>query len=446
MVIKIKNLIALSIILGVIYLGFKESIVKNIFYKEITEELIFLVIILSSVFNLILIRLHIGDFIIEIGILSIILIIFLYIFFIMYKKRYIEINNEREISVLLISLSLINVYLFLEPIFIYIYYPESYSLYLLIYFNVELLLLVFLFLRRFKYRNRTIINVVAVFSLMNGILGLLQYVTGRFLINFKDPAQKLTELYLGSRISGFVMGDNGGGNLGVIILPILLYKYKENKNIFNFVLISGDILFTIFTFTRIAYLAMGVEFIIFFIGNFKQSSVKDILKKISMIFITLCLGIYCYLNYLQEIMNIFFLERGDTQNERFVQFYISIKAFLSTPIIGTGHGQYNSYIFDKFGTIDDLQIHSQLLNLLVEEGILIFMFFIIFNIFLILFLFKKYRKKKEEIFIIMIFVGNLICSNFNTNQTYEINNSIYYLILFGLLFSTEERLEEVNTC
>ncbi len=273
---------------------------------------------------------------------------------------------------------------------------------------------------------------------MNAILGCLQYITNSVLINFKDSSQQLTQLYIGGRASGFVMGDNGGGNLGVILFPVLLYKYKRDKNILNFSLIIADILFTIITFTRIAYFAICVEMLIFILLSVKIRSIKDLIKNITAFSLVIGVGIYFYLNYFYKITDILFLKRGDTQADRFMQFPLAIKAFFSTPILGTGNGQYNNYVLYKFGVIDKYVIHSQFLSMIVEEGIINFILFVIFNICLIYMLIKKYNKKKELLFIIMLVIGNVICINFNSNQTYEINICIYYLILFGFLFAKDE--------
>lgn len=431
-----KTILAGSIIIFGIYLCMVENIVKNSFYKEITEKLLLLLIVLCSIFNLVLIKLDIGSYSIEIGILTILLLTCLYVFYIMYKKVFIKKSVDKKIIIMLICLSLINIYILFEPMFLNIYSAEGYSLYLFTYFNVELILIFFLVLRKVSYKNKTIISVVSVFSIMNAILGLLQFITGRVLINFKDSSQQITELYVGIRVSGFVIGDNGGGNLGAILFPVLLYKYKKEKNIINFSLILADILFVIFTFTRIAYLAICVEVIIFILFSGK-SYIKGIIKNIATTIGALGVGIYIYLNYYNEIIYIFFLQRGDTQYARFTQFTIAIKTFFSTPILGTGHGQYNDYAMSKLGLFDELVIHSQFLNMIVEEGIIIFVLFVIFNICLIYILMKKYEKM-ERLLIIMLFIGNLICVNFNPNQTYEIVIYIYYFILFGLLFAKDE--------
>ena len=433
-----KSYIAGVIITFGIYLCFEENIVKKIFYKEIIEKFLLFIIILCCMFNLVLIKLHIGSFYIEIGLLSIILIIYLYIFFIMYKKQSIKISSDKRILFMFICLTLINIYIFLEPMFLYIYSPESYSLYLFTYLNIELMLILFLILKRFNYGKKSIVNVISVFSFINAILGFLQYITGRVLINFKDSTQHITQLEIGGRVSGFVIGDNGGGNLGAILLPILLYKYKKDKTIFNFSLILADVLFTIFSFTRIAYVAVCFELLVFILLSAKMNSIKDIIKNISTFSFVLCVGIYSYIKYFDKIINILFLQRGDTQNDRFIQFPIAIKAFFSTPILGTGHGQYNDYVMYKFGLFDSLVIHSQLLNVIVEEGIINFILFAIFNICLIYMLIKKYNKKVERLFIIMLVIGNLICINFNPNQTYEINIYIYYFMMFGFLFAKDE--------
>ena len=437
-VIGVKSYIAGGIITLVIYLCFEENIVKNPFYKEIIEKLLLFIIILCSIFNLVLIKLDMGSYNIEIGLFSIILLIYLYIFFIMYKKNFIKKSIDKKILLMVICLTLINMYMLLEPMFLYIYSGESYSLYLLIYFDVELMLILFLILRRFNYSQKIIINVISVFSLMNAILGCLQYITNSVLINFKDSSEQLTQLYIGGRASGFVMGDNGGGNLGVILFPVLLYKYKRDKNILNFSLIIADILFTIITFTRIAYFAICVEMLIFILLSVKIRSIKDLIKNITAFSLVIGVGIYFYLNYFYKITDILFLKRGDTQADRFMQFPLAIKAFFSTPILGTGNGQYNNYVLYKFGVIDKYVIHSQFLSMIVEEGIINFILFVIFNICLIYMLIKKYNKKKELLFIIMLVIGNVICINFNSNQTYEINICIYYLILFGFLFAKDE--------
>lgn len=442
--ISVKSYIAGIIIILVIYLCFEQNIVKKPFYKEIIEKLLLFIIILCSIFNLVLIKISIGSYHIEIGLFSIILLTYLYISLIMYKKTFIKKSVDKPILLMFICLTIINLYMLLEPIFLYIYSFESYSLYLLISLDLELMLIVFLIFRRFNYHKKIIINVVWVFSLMNGVLGLLQYMTNTVLINFKDPSQQLTQLYIGGRISGFVMGDNGGGTLGVILFTILLYKYTQDKSIFNFSLILADIIFIIFTFTRIAYLAICIEILIFILLTVKIRSMKDLIKNIVAFSVVIGVGIYSYLNYFNKIIDILFLKRGDTQADRFFQFPLAIKAFFSTPILGTGHGQYNNYVLYKFGMVDNFVIHSQFLNMIVEEGIINFILFIIFNICLIYMLIKKYNKKKELVFIIMLVIGNVICINFNSNQTYEINICIYYLILFGFLFASDE-IKEIKT-
>lgn len=339
-----KNYIAMAIILFGIYLCFEENIVKNSFYKEIIEELLLLVVIFCCIFNLVLIKLNIGSDSIEIGILSIIMLIYVYIFFVMFKKDYSKKDGDKQVLLLFICLSLINTYMLLEPTFLYIYSAKAYSLYLLTYFNIELMLIIFLILRGFKYRTEIIVNLISVFSVMNALLGLAQYLTGRVLINFKDSTAQLTQLAVGGRISGFVIGDNGGGNLGAIVLPVLLYKYRQKKSILNFSLILIDILFTIFTFTRIAQLAIFVELLLYIIFSTKINTNESIVKYISGFIVVIGAGAYFCTKYFNSIISIFILQRGDTQSDRFIQFPKAIKAFLSTPILGTGHGQYNEYL------------------------------------------------------------------------------------------------------
>ncbi len=392
-------------------------------------------LLMCSCFNLVIFKVEISDFKLGGGLFTIALFTSIYMLFIMLSRKRPGGKQEKSINFMITGLTLINIYLFSEPLFMKLYSTGSYSMYLFTYLNLELMLVLFLLLSALEYDVKSITGVICLFSLLNGFVAVMQGITGRLLVDFSSAGQQLTRLSIGTRVSGFITGDNGGGNLGVILFPVLLYNYKKNKGLFNLFLVAADSAFIFFTFTRIAYLALAVELLIFSLSFFKPMSAKDMFKITFKVAAAGCAGIYLYANYFSEAVYLFFIQRGDTQMERFMQFPKAVNAFLSSPILGTGHGQYNQYALYKLGIFDNLVIHSQLLNILVEEGIIVFTIFCAFNIYLLVALMKKFRNKAEQIYIIMLFAGNLICINFNPNQTYEINIYLYYFILFGFLYA-----------
>lgn len=87
---------------------------------------------------------------------------------------------------------------------------------------------------------------------------------------------------------------------------------------------------------------------------------------------------------------------------------------------------------DVFGKME-IDLHSQYLNVLVEQGIFIFIVFVTFNIILLKKVLNKYKDNLTRCFIWGIFLTSIICFNYNPNQYYMLNNILYYIIMFSLL-------------
>ncbi|QCX34378.1 O-antigen ligase family protein [Caloramator sp. E03] len=324
-----------------------------------------------------------------------------------------------------------------QAILLKIYNTTNYISILTVYINLLLLLLFSYTLSKYNYNIKEIIIPIVIFSFINSILGLIQFKTGKLFINFKDQEALIRSYSTVKRVSGFIIGDNGAGNLGAILFPILLYNYNNKKNLINLLVLVLNILFTILTFTRIGYLAIIIEIMIYFLYKNKFNNIKNIILFITKIIIIYFCIICFYKFAYNKFYQILFIDRGDTVTGRFLQFRYALMAFITKPLSGIGTGQYNEYIVNNLFLFDPCVIHSQLLNTLVEGGLLIFIPFILFNIFIILKLIKKYKMKNEFIYIIMLIIGNLIATNFNPNQYYDINIYIYYTILFLFLFENK---------
>ena len=348
------------------------------------------------------------------------------------------IDEKQYIKFMNICLDVIIFYIAFQAMFKKIYNYQLWYFNLINYINIKLFMLMFDNFKKYEYKLKYIVSIIIILSILNVTVACLQYKTGLTLVNSKNVTSKIRAYSTVKRVSGLTGADNAAGTFAVILFPVLLYNLDKKKNVLSFIVFLSNVLFLIYTFTRIGYAAAIVETLIYFCCSINFKSLKSIVKNtfetISFSLIILLL----YNRYFDFFYLHIYLERGNTQNERFIQFSKALKAFLSSPLTGVGAGQYNDYIFDKLRIFDFYVMHSQLMNFLVEEGIIIFIFWLIFNFGLLFLLIKKYRNRVELKYIIMLFAGNLISSNFNPNQYYTMNIYLYYFILFGLLFSQDE--------
>jgi hypothetical protein len=146
-----------------------------------------------------------------------------------------------------------------------------------------------------------------------------------------------------------------------------------------------------------------------------------------------------------RIYEILFANRGNTQGYRFIQYGRVAQYILPhvNAIKGIGLGQYRNYIY-YFYKISDIDLHTQYLNVLIEQGWIVFILFIVFNIFIFIRALKSSNSALKKAFVISLFVANLICSNFNPNQYYYVNNLVYYLLMFNFYVSNNKAIEKSN--
>ena len=133
----------------------------------------------------------------------------------------------------------------------------------------------------------------------------------------------------------------------------------------------------------------------------------------------------------EQIKFVLFEQRGETANSRIDQILFIFNNIVRNSVFwfGIGGGQYRYYSYYYLGYLD-LDIHSQYINFLVENGWIICILFLIFNIYLYKMAIKKCDNTLQKAFIISLFCGNFICMNFNPNQYYFVNNCVYYLLMY----------------
>ena len=277
------------------------------------------------------------------------------------------------------------------------------------------------------------INYLAIF---NSLLGIAQYTTGKQLLlgNF-DTSILYTEGVVATyRVVGLVASNNGAGNFGALLFGVVLYNFLKRKNSLSFIALILTLIFSALTLTRIGYVAIIIEILIFYFA-FKPKSKKGINLKIIIFSIGTPFALSVLWIFSSQIINRLFVERGNTSESRFYQFQRIYEYIIPEHwLFGIGNGQYQSFLYSNFQILD-APIHSQYLNVLAEQGIIFFLMFIFFNFWLIYKIIISTRIEKNlKVLAISIFIGNIICSNLNPNQSYYINNVLYYLIIIGLYF------------
>lgn len=297
------------------------------------------------------------------------------------------------------------------------------------YITFYLLFIIFKSLNR-EYKNK-IISAFSYIGIINGILSIFQYITGRKLLIgiMNSPILYYEGIKVTKRTVGLAGTNNAAGNLSAILFSVCMYNYSNNKSKKNLIAVILTLVASALTLTRIGYVAIAVQIIIYLCAS-NFNTLKSILNKFKMLFLIVCPIIIIFTVNLNKIINILFLQRGNTQSYRFIQFN-NIKNYIIqdvTLIDGIGLGQYRSYLLNNYGIIE-IDLHNQYINILIEQGALVFIVFMIINIILLINAKRNSASKLEKALLMSLFVGNFICSNFNPNQYYYINNVIYIILL-----------------
>lgn len=273
-------------------------------------------------------------------------------------------------------------------------------------------------------------------AILNGVLGFLQVLTGKSLLigSFNTSILYTQGVVNVNRAVGIAGSNNSGGNLGALLFVITLNNLMSRKDMFSLFSCVITFLFTVLTQTRTAIV---VIVLVLFFTFFTQKSVNKNQQFAKVIFTTLLLvSLIIFIFLFGKIMVIkLFIDRGNTAGSRFIQFNNAWSLAMKKHFwIGIGAGQWTDYLYENYKIVD-IPIHSQYLNFWVENGFPIFILNVIFNItILVRTLNRKYVNGISGSFIWLFFLANLVVCNFNPNQIYTINNVVYYLTIFILMF------------
>lgn len=424
------------ILFGIMFIFLVMMIVSKLFLNEENKHM-YISVILLSLISTISINMGINQFIIE-------RVENLYIqltFFIMIMIFLLTINYRIfAISLDNIALIIILVQLFLAFKKGYINNEISFYQMVILYTDIFLISIIYKNIGNIKINKvLELFNYIAIF---NGILGILQFITGKkLLLGIMNESIYYNQgLISVKRVVGIAGTNNSGGDLGAILFCVTFFNYMRNRRKVDLYAVISSVIFTILTLTRIGYLSIIVQLIIyFFISNW--STVREVIAKIKII---LCTGIILggiIFAFGNQIYDLLVVQRGNTANSRITQFQRIDENILTDYdfYYGIGAGQYRYYSYYFLG-YNEIEIHSQYLNVLVEQGGVIFIVFVIFNINIFIKAIRKCDDILEKAFIAALFIGNLICANYNPNQEYIVNNILYYILMYLYFYKEKGRV------
>ncbi|OAB47071.1 O-antigen ligase family protein [Paenibacillus antarcticus] len=348
--------------------------------------------------------------------------------------------SRTQLNRVILLLSSVLLVLFFQVYISQIYDIGLYSFHFNVFINLILLALFFYFLSVNQFSINTFFAVIVMYSICNSLLGVLQYVFNRsfLLSSASDSINYYEGAVVTKRVMGFVGASNGAGNLGAILFSVLLYYFLKKKNFFSGIALLLNILFVVLTFTRIGYLSIVIQCLIFVVFS-KIRDKHQLLRRCLIGILSIFVGVIAYLIFFDDVYQILFINRGDTESNRFVQFNEAFRIMKENLWFGVGAGQYNSYIEANHG-IQDIVLHSQFINILIEQGLISFILFSM--IYIILFIWST-RVFKDDVWLpISLMIGNFIVVNFNPNQYYSMCILTFFILIYGLIFLKKTSVQE----
>ncbi|MSR91209.1 O-antigen ligase family protein [Inconstantimicrobium porci] len=315
------------------------------------------------------------------------------------------------------------------------------------YFSILLIGLIYKHMKKFSYKY--VLELCTVLAAFNGCLSILQYVFNKkFLIGqFNDTLSYMQSGHIVKRSVGIAGTNNAAGVLGVIFFSVVLFCFLKNRSRKNLIALILTSIFSILTLTRTGYVAIAAEILCYVLfTDWKDKKIRKI-KLWAFAGFAITFTIIMFL-FGEKIIFTLFTQRGATASSRFVQYrFIFDKILGFYPSWGgIGVGQYRDFVAVNFRTSSgklwpyiSIDVHSQYLSLIVDSGWIVALLFLLFNVYLLYKAVKSCSGKLQRAFVISLFVGNFMASNFVPNQEYVINNWLYYLIMYCMVYKKNNK-------
>lgn len=423
-------------VLGILIILISASIPLFVNFKRGSALIIYTTIafIASNVY----LNIDTNNSVIYVHSLLMVLIFFIFVIKICLFRVQKTLNHKKLYVRIMFILTIVNSIFAYQFFFVDILNPLLFFRTWISYICIQLLITLLYNLSKKEFKEDTIVNSIIIFSFLNSILSILQFITNKTLLigNFNSNIDYTEGLLVVKRVVGFVGANNGAGNLAAILYPVLLYALVKRRNIYTLIVFILNIIFVVLTLTRVGMLAIVVSTIIYYIFTQTKSKEKIVGRMFSLVSISLIIGVFFTL-YGNKLISLLFKYRGETGSYRIFQFDFAENLIRENLWLGIGAGNFNDIVAMKFNIPQIGILHSQWLNIIVEQGAISFLLLIVANV-IIFFAMTKVYNKKNLWLPVSLFLGNAIVINVNANQYYEINNFIFYFIVCGLLLSKHQ--------
>ncbi len=373
--------------------------------------------------------------------LSISLASFIFLFFLISKKKYNILNQKFTLIFLVYALYLIilslnsdNIYLSLESSLFYFRFGLFAILISWLFLNYEKFSIIFFYILIFSFLVLFIDAIYSIFFREN-ILGYA-YDGVRFSSFFRD------EKILGSYIS----------RLYPILIFLILYNNLNNKNILISLVGYISVILVVLSGERTAiFIFFGFSILsLIFVNNLKKIFLVNFLVSILIFLLILFINDSIYERFINTTINGFATPEGEfkifSKNHQ-SHYLTSLMIFLDNPIFGVGPKmfrevcQYPQYLlYDGCST----HPHNTYMQLLSETGIIgtlpvvIFFLFILRKLFIFVLQNNKIDSSNINIIYLIIFLNLspfIPSGNFFNNWL----NILYFIPIGFLLFSIENQ-------
>ncbi|CAI8900765.1 MULTISPECIES: O-antigen ligase family protein [Bacillus] len=304
-----------------------------------------------------------------------------------------------------------------------------------------ILVLICYFIMRYMLEQASIPAIeasIANVGILFNMISLLLYMIGLQITGGSPTGVEITSYGLlldrdYPRLIGLLDDPNIFIFYNTLFFSFYLTHLKGFKHSFGFILC---IITNLLTFSRGGIVALILVVILYII-------LADFLKKVKMILIALlCLVvIYAACSFMQIDLNQIISSRindfsSDKGSGRFELWEQAINYFMSHPLLGIGAFNFSDYY--AFEHNEKLYVHNTYLEILVEAGIIGFLFYLSFLFLFIIKLFKTKLHNKEPFIILTLFAFLLQM----VSLSLMINEALFSFLAIALKYiSVYERKE-----
>ena len=281
-------------------------------------------------------------------------------------------------------------------------------------FVIIFCLLIKVILNNFKGIKEIFLNAVYTMAILNSILSILQYLTGKFYIVYMSSSIELKNNILGETILNPVVGffnhNNPNAYMMLICLVLVLYFNKRFKMLIVYLLSIVIIL----TQVKMAMILLFEVYIILIINKILKE--KSNFRFITIAFILLNIIAYITMfNYDVEILG--------TLRDRVNLFKVSIDMIIDNPkilLIGNGNEMFYMYS-EQYSRFGYSLVHNSFSDIIITQGLfgIIIIFIIIKSAFNSLFNKRKIMEKTFLNVIWLIIITAMLMEPIITSENFK---------------------------